>query len=308
MKRVALVFAVVLAAMATEARWCWKCDVWSNPGAKHCFNCGTELKLETVEEQYESLLRQALPTIIAKQEKSVAGLPLKAEQAIAEKMGRFRKLGAARQTNECEQARAALAMMKSSPDELRKVVARAEASSMAMHGRNVFVGIVMANTERESAGIGAVWPKADGKQAAYKDDIAGKRFANATDYFRELLDMARFGKADWTPYVAGLDPKFVFDEATGKAKWVIAKGVEDSQEDIVPVMASANVDPTSLVTAAGTHDGSKLEGKLRFTGDYAIIIRKGGAAQVIKPAIAGLSTVYGRQTFDLPKGFGYLAP
>lgn len=177
-------------------------------------------------------------------------------------------------------------------------IAKADASAMSMRGRCLFLAMTMANIEREAEGKDLVWPKADETQVG-----------NATEYLRTLLDMEHFGKPEWKPVSDRIDPKYVFDEKTGKAKWIIAKGFDDKLDDAVPIIVSANVDPTSLVTAEGGHDGAKLEGDLRFTGEFAVVVTKGGAARwILRKRTQKLREIYGRSEFTLPKGFGYLVP
>ena len=75
----------------------------------------------------------------------------------------------------------------------------AASGASAMRGRNLFVGITQANTEREAAGLDGVWPRTAGNLSGDKNDIAGIDFKNSTEYFKVLFDMASFGKANWQP-------------------------------------------------------------------------------------------------------------
>ncbi|HBJ59702.1 MAG TPA: hypothetical protein DDY72_04500, partial [Verrucomicrobia bacterium] len=61
----------------------------------------------------------------------------------------------------------------------------ANTTAMAMRGRNLFVGITQANTEREAQGLSSVWPHKNTTDGLSDDteDIAGTAYSSATDYF-----------------------------------------------------------------------------------------------------------------------------
>lgn len=271
---------------------------------------GAATSTAPADKQYETLIRNLLPQLRKTKGVETSGVDFEAE--IAKELRQFRALPAARQKQKLEQARMMTALYEALPASQReqvlaKSVSKANATALSMRGRNLFVGIVQANTEREAAGLPTVWPKAADGQGGDKDDISGKDFASSSAYFRELFDLARAGRSEWSPYVS-VDRQTAFEKDANRARWIVARGVEDEMSDAVPVLVSANVDPRSLVTAPGAHDGAMLTGDLRFTGDFAVVVKKGGAAQVIDRKHAGLSFVYGRASFTLPKGFGYLAP
>jgi prepilin-type N-terminal cleavage/methylation domain-containing protein len=61
----------------------------------------------------------------------------------------------------------------------------ANTSAMSMRGRNLFVGITQANTEREAAGLESVWPKSTDQMS---DGLQLRRCAteNNVDIFTSL--------------------------------------------------------------------------------------------------------------------------
>ena len=78
----------------------------------------------------------------------------------------------------------------------------ANTSAMAMRGRNLFVGMTQANTEREAAGMAEVWPQTSVESSGATDpDIADQSWTSTTEFFKELFDMDNYGKAEWQPYV-----------------------------------------------------------------------------------------------------------
>ena len=84
---------------------------------------------------------------------------------------------------------------------------KANLSACGMRGRNLFVAITAANTEREALGLGNVWPKTQAEDGAdtSKDPLSGA-VSTAADYFTYLFDMAKItDSANWKPYVTGVD-------------------------------------------------------------------------------------------------------
>jgi len=207
----------------------------------------------------------------------------------------------------------------------------ANTSAMSMKGRNLFVGITQANTEREAAGLTSVWPKSSEQVSDDTDDIAGQQFTDSAKYFEELFNIKKYGETDWAPYVSGIDigvlsgsgvPAFTGGTSLNgqNVGWCVAKGITDEMEDIVPVLVTRNAQVDALPTAGGSHDMSqdKTEVKIGkagggesdtpFGNKAFIVIRKGGAAGVIKAKYNKLYLVYNRQSFVIPTGttFEYL--
>ena len=177
----------------------------------------------------------------------------------------------------------------------------ANMSAKAMTGRNIFVSITQANTEREAAGLASVWPRTHAPASDDRDDIAGMTYKKSTDYFRDLCDKPNYGTDKWSPYVSGCDLN-----AFGKDLdlWHVAANVTDEMPDCIPVLISANFDPALLPSKwDGSSDDLKrlpIGPAHGEWGDKAIVvIRKGGAAQVIKQENLTYETLYCGQSFDL---------
>ena len=205
----------------------------------------------------------------------------------------------------------------------------ANTSAMSMKGRNLFVGITQANTEREGAGLSSVWPKTSKQKSDDTEDIAGMDFTDSAKYFEELFDIKNYGDAKASPYVSGVDiavlsgsgvPAFSGQKSLdGKfVAWSVLKGVADEMEDVIPVMLTRNASLTQLPTSgtfAGTEKTDVGVGKANggesdtpFSNKAFVVVRKGGAAQVIKAKYAKLYLVYNKQGFDLSgyEGLEYL--
>ena len=206
----------------------------------------------------------------------------------------------------------------------------ANTTAMSMRGRNLFVGITQANTEREAAGLTSVWPhqtEEDGKSDD-TDDIAGTAYGTSTEYFKKLFDIENITSDKWDPYVSGVDigvlsgsgvPSVVGSQISkNNVAWTIASGITDEMEDIIPVLVSRNADTSSFETGAGTHDMSTKKTEIELGKTYAapfgnkafIVITKGGAAKPLKAKYAKLYLIYNKQSYTIPQGvtMKYLEP
>jgi len=206
----------------------------------------------------------------------------------------------------------------------------ANTSAMSMRGRNLFVGITQANTDREQQGLTSVWPhvtEEDGLNIDDPDDIAGKPYPSSTDYFKILFNIDNYGNEDWAPYVSGIDigvlsgsgvPPFTGSTLESKnVAWTVCAGVTTEMEDIIPVLVSRNADTTQFPTA-GNNDMSTAKEEIALGVDYpqpfgnkaCIVIHKGGGANVVKQKYCKLYLVYNKQSFVIPSGItlSYLQP
>ena len=199
----------------------------------------------------------------------------------------------------------------------------ANTSAMSMKGRNLFVGITQSNTEREAAGLASVWPKGSENKSEDTEDIAGMDFADSAKWFEELFNIKKYGDQDWSPYVSGVDiavlsgsgvPSFSGTKSLdGKyVAWSVLKGMQDEMEDVIPVLVTRNAQTSALPTS-GTFQGTEQtpvgvgkanvgESDTPFSNKAFVLVRKGGAAQVIKAKYNKLYLVYNKQGFTVPSG------
>ena len=146
----------------------------------------------------------------------------------------------------------------------------AQSNALAMHGRNLFIGITQANVDRESHGRSSVWPKSsDTVEDGEGDDIAFKTYeSSADDYFDELFDMRRYGTTEWQPYV-DVDIKFLSGAGVsaysggsslkGSIAWKIVTGLTDDMPDVVPVLVSRNLMTDTFAKSGNTETKSSVE-------------------------------------------------
>ena len=204
----------------------------------------------------------------------------------------------------------------------------AQTAAVSMRGRNLFVGITQANTEREAAGLTSVWPKGSTDKSDDSEDIAGMTFGTSTEYFKELFDIDNYGKDTWSPYVSGVDmnvlsgagvPPFAGQQLDSKnVMWIVAQGLTDEMEDVIPALITRNCQSDTLITsgsfsgqtktAVGVGKANGGESDTPFANKAWICIRKGGGASTIKAKYSKLYLVYNQQSFTIPSetDFSYL--
>ena len=190
----------------------------------------------------------------------------------------------------------------------------ANTSAMAMRGRNLFVAITQTNTEREGAGLPKVWPNqnTDGMDDDDKNLVGA---STTTDYFKYLFNMEQYGQTEWQPYVscdigvlsgAGVPGMAGKTLEKGNIAWVIIQNLGDEVEDVIPVLVSRNVDFNTLSASLATYDGQSTTPITVGNGTYSapfgnkawVLVRKGGASQVIKAKYSKLTVVFNHQGFD----------
>ena len=190
----------------------------------------------------------------------------------------------------------------------------ANTSAMAMRGRNLFVGITSANTEREASGLADVWPKDSDGATDNSDDIANKAASTTTQFFKDLFDIDNYGKAEWDPYVnvdlgvlsgSGVPGMTGSTLESKNIAWVVVKNLTSEVADVIPALVSRNVDFNSLNGYLAKFDGTATT-KVSMGGTYDqpfgnkawVLVRKGGASQVIKAKYSRLDVIFNRQGFD----------
>ena len=174
-----------------------------------------------------------------------------------------------------------------------------EAMKMSSNGRNLFTAVKRANVERETRGLPNLWPhatEADGLSDE-EEDIAGKKFQSATEYFKALFDIG----GD-RPYIDLHAEEYAM--ADGRPVWCVARGVSEEMPDGVPVMVSANFDCSRLPrrwTGSGPDADQKIAvGSIGKMGDYGIVVvYKGGIVKIIPDAEVTLRSILGNDPIPM---------
>ena len=182
----------------------------------------------------------------------------------------------------------------------------------AQKGMALVLAIATCDSEREGAGLPSVWPRSGVDLFDDEDDIAGMKFNTALAWVFNLFDMQRFGRSDWNPYLShDVTPEvFNLSGIKGRNDWLVCKGVSDDMDDRLPVLVSANVDPSTLLRSGSTECssviipiGSKANRNARMTwsDEYAVVVHKSGSADVIQANRFCLRRIYG-SSFSFPPG------
>ncbi|MDR2849437.1 MAG: prepilin-type N-terminal cleavage/methylation domain-containing protein [Verrucomicrobiota bacterium] len=216
-------------------------------------------------------------------------------------------------------------------------VLKANMTAVGTRGKDIYVAIVGANTEREPLGLGNVWPKralaVNPNAGGGVVDIAERQFQTSSDYFDVLLDGQNLGTPNWSPYAQGLD----FSKLSGAGvparpagngallpannMWTIAADIRDELEDILPILGSRNVDETQVLQATINNTPTapiqnwNAGGATRtspFSNKGFVMVRKGGAIFTLSAKYVNQFVIYQGQSFDTSAGgsvpISYLIP
>ena len=191
---------------------------------------------------------------------------------------------------------------------------KANMAAVAARGRDIYIAITSANTDREPLGLGNVWPKTSQESGVdtASQDIGIKTFQNSSDYFYELYDGPNVGTDTHDPYVKGFDySKLAGAGVPAKAgqgklqaannMWVIAGNIRDEMEDIIPILVTRNLDCTSLRKDLTTVEDTKLVWSATYKAPFSnkgfVMVRKGGGTFNNQARYATIRVLYNSQTF-----------
>lgn len=200
---------------------------------------------------------------------------------------------------------------------ISNAVMQANMTAVGTRGRDIYVAITGANTEREPLGLGNVWPKSVKEEGtdSSDEDIASLAFSSSSDYFYELLDGENIGSESWAPYVAGLDYSKLAGagvsakSGTGQLQgvnnmWCIGGNIRDEMEDIIPILVTRNFDCAKLYAdLEDATDAKKIDSwssstyKAPFSNKAFVMIRKGGAIFKARDKYASVRVIYQGQSF-----------
>jgi len=208
---------------------------------------------------------------------------------------------------------------------ISNAVMQANMTAVGNRGRDIFVAITGANTEREPLGLGNIWPKTklpDGVQAGSDPDISETVYNNSTEYFKDLYDDDNIGTATHSPYVAGFDyGKLAGAGVSAHAgknlvaehnMWTIAGNVRDEMEDVIPILVTRNfnaenylydkVTDSELNMTDRSEDRWDDQYSAPFSNKGFVLVRKGGGMFKVRAKYAIPRVIYNNQTFDTTIG------
>ena len=192
----------------------------------------------------------------------------------------------------------------------------AQTSAMSMRGRTLFVAITQCNTEREGAGLQAVWPQED-IEGLDEDDKKVIGATTSTEFFKYLFNLDVSDAKSRKPFVdvdvgvlsgGGVPGMTGTDLQDKNVGWLVTQNIQSEVADVVPVLVSRNVDDSVLASNLKQYNGTDTAevkcgegGGLKATpfGNKAwILVRKSGAARTIKAKYSKLNVIFNRQSFD----------
>ena len=206
---------------------------------------------------------------------------------------------------------------------ISSAMVKANLSACGMRGRNLFVAITAANTEREALGLGNVWPKTQSEENAdtANDPLSGG-VSSASDYFTYLFDMAKISDtAKWKPYISGVDISVLSGAGVpaspnGATKidgknclWGVTANLTEDLPDVFPALYSRNIPVSQLQSYATQYDGGSQEltiGKsggakydTPFSNKAFVLIRKGGGVITQTAKYALTSIIFNKQPYTI---------
>jgi len=192
---------------------------------------------------------------------------------------------------------------------------KANMAAVAARGRDIYVSITSANTDRETELLPPIWPKTYLVSTNAPTDISGRIFKTSTEYFATLYDEEHVGTEAWKPWVRGFDYSKLAGTGVpakeGKEKlqskhnmWLIAANITEDDSDLIPILITRNVDVKEIeryINHGGNVEDTKIDiGK----GDYKtpfgkvgfVMVRKGGGTFNTTAKYATLRVLFNSQT------------
>ena len=169
---------------------------------------------------------------------------------------------------------------------IANVMSGANATKIGNNGRNIINALMQTNQDREAAALSSLWPKTSGK-------LLKETFENANEYFAILMDKEMLSGISLPDFAGASVPAATStDDLKSKGNiWSTLGGIA-SCGSYTPVFWTRNLNTDSAIseTDFGSADAEdptswadKLEAKtMPFGAELVVVIRKGGAMQVIK--------------------------
>ena len=181
---------------------------------------------------------------------------------------------------------------------IANVMSGANATKIGNNGRNIINALMQTNQDREAAALGNIWPKKE-----------STKYSDANTYFGWLMEKQYLSGIS-LPDFAGAGINAANDVEALKTKqrnvWCVLGGC-GSTDSYTPVFWTKNLNlgesDTTEFEGADASDkelwsGKLVQGTKPFDADLVVVIRKGGAMQVIKSKQLYDYTFFGGSTND----------
>ena len=171
---------------------------------------------------------------------------------------------------------------------------RANMLAVGARGKDIYVAIEDASTERAQIGLPSLWPKNYLAYTNNLDDMSAKIYKTSSDYFYELYDGSNVGNDNHDPYVFGFDYSKLagagLPAKCGRGRllatnnlWVIAANITKDDDDRIPLFITRNVDVNEIerVVNQGLKE-SEFKKRIIFSETYKEPFRNKGFVAVRK--------------------------
>jgi hypothetical protein len=192
----------------------------------------------------------------------------------------------------------------------------ANMAAVGTRGKDIYVGIVSANKDRETERLPPIWPKTYLCFTNIPSDISGKIFKTSTEYFAALYDEEHVSTEKWKPWVSGFDYSKLagagVPEKKGKGKlqaknnmWLIAANITEEDSDLIPVLITRNVDIKEIERLVNCGGATSDLNAMIAVGNGAyktplgekgfVLVRKGGGTFSVRSKYARLDYIFNAQ-------------
>ena len=177
---------------------------------------------------------------------------------------------------------------------IKGALVSANALKVGNNGKNIVMGIISVNTEREAMNMGSVWPS---KTATFKDGktVVDYSTGDAEVYFSDLIDSKTVDNLGWFVFAGAGVPAAVDStqfKLGGYNVWNYVGALDEGAADDTPFLYTRNfaIETGDLQTfsSVDTIDntnplGNKLDSAAKPFGDQLVVfVQKGGAMQNVK--------------------------
>ena len=177
---------------------------------------------------------------------------------------------------------------------IKGALVNANALRVGNNGKNIVLGIISVNTEREAMSMGSVWPT---KSATFKDGKTPVDYStgDSETYFGDLIDSKTIDNLGWFVFAGAGVPAAVdltqFSQG-GYNVWNYVGALDEGAGDDTPflftrnfVIETGDIKQFSVIETIDSSNpfGKKLDATIKPFGDQLVVmLQKGGALQNLK--------------------------
>jgi hypothetical protein len=189
---------------------------------------------------------------------------------------------------------------------------KANMVAVGARGKDIYMAIEGASTERAQIGLPSLWPKNHIAYTNNLDDMSAKIYKTSSAYFYELYDGSNVGNDNHDPYVFGFDYSKLAGAGVpakcGKGRllatnnlWVIAANITKDDDNRIPLLITRNVEVKEIerVVNQGLRE-SEFKKRITFSETYKepfsnkgfVAVCKGGSTLVMSKKCLTLGELF----------------